>query len=301
MSFEPSMLPQILPEYYRRLFPFKPLCKWLSYSEKHFGFEHRLWVFSGRRGVHCWVADSQARKLTNVGRSAVAEYLSLISGDQKVVTIASKKGFVHPMIEDAYRLIMESGEVDKMIVEQGWLNSEQGLLPLLEGCTDVNVRNELNSIISELVSVETVEQRWQALRIKLDKIKRNEMAKDGVELCQAASSGAMNHFRGFVLQHTYPRLDVNVSTGTNHLLKSPFCIHPKTGCVAVPITLAQATHLNLETLPRVDRLMSELSKVRHDEEQTKNRKVLEYKHTSLAPFVETFEAFVSGVLNKAVK
>uniref|UniRef100_A0A915BK18 DNA primase n=1 Tax=Parascaris univalens TaxID=6257 RepID=A0A915BK18_PARUN len=409
MDYNPSMLARYLPEYYRRLFPFKPFCRWLSYGEKassyfarrefafilegdvhlryrsfsdavefekelcktsphkldigavyshqpkdnkkfgdfralerelvfdidltdyneirtccseaslcrkcwrwitiavrvldnilkeDFGFEHRLWVFSGRRGVHCWVADSVARKLTTMGRAAIAEYLSLISGDKKVVSVASKRGHVHPMVSDAYQLIMESGEFDRMVIEQGWLSDQQGFSSFLEGCTDISVRDELNSIVNDVLNVESTEQRWHALRIKLDEIKRKEMAEAGLELCQAASKEAMNYFRGFVLQRAYPRLDVNVSTSTNHLLKSPFCIHPKTGRVAVPITPGQVAHLSLDTLPRIDRLLSELSKVERDEKQNGNRKTLDYKHTSLAPFVETFEVFVDGILKE---
>jgi DNA primase small subunit len=45
--------------------------------KEDFGFQHVAWFYSGRRGVHAWVCDEEARFLTNQARSAVANYFEV--------------------------------------------------------------------------------------------------------------------------------------------------------------------------------------------------------------------------------
>lgn len=60
-----------------------------------FGYQHLLWVYSGRRGIHLWVSDREAMELTDEQRRAIVGHLTVIQGGQdmhKKVNVRAKKG-----------------------------------------------------------------------------------------------------------------------------------------------------------------------------------------------------------------
>ena len=90
------------------------------------------------------------------------------------------------------------------------------------------------------------------------------------------------------------RLDIAVSKGMNHLLKAPFCIHPKTGRVCVPFNPGKADRFNPEEVPTVLQLLEEIDSFTKDgSEELKNVKA--YKKTSMKDAMCIFEEFLSNL------
>ena len=70
-----------------------------------FGFQHLFWVYSGRRGVHCWVCDARARCMTNEQRAAVADYFSVYKGSDQGKKVSLNTP-LHPSLQRAYDLVL---------------------------------------------------------------------------------------------------------------------------------------------------------------------------------------------------
>merc|ERR1712066_696252 len=94
-----------------------------------------------------------------------------------------------------------------------------------------------------------------------------------------------------MLQYVYPRLDIAVSKGMNHLLKAPSCIHPKTGRVCVPFKASKAEKFNPEDVPNVLELVNQIDEFGKKE----NMDVKAYKKTSMKEPVSLFEEFLSNL------
>ena len=93
-----------------------------------------------------------------------------------------------------------------------------------------------------------------------------------------------------VFAHVYPRLDVEVSKHMNHLLKAPFCVHPKTGRVCVPMDPANAEKFDPMAVPTVAGLLNE-----HDQAGGKA------EATGMQAAVDTFNRTFWDALEKECK
>ncbi|KAL5111228.1 DNA primase small subunit [Taenia crassiceps] len=247
-----------------------------------FGFEHILWVYSGRRGVHCWVSDSVARRLDSAGRTAVAEYLTIIHGSDARKPKAKPPSLfepsLHPSVEAAAELL--SSHFLKYCISQDLLSS---LYPnrvrwVLQHLPS-DLASQRNKLLEQWTSNETnggdsTAKRWNTLKCFLQEERRHNIIKD------------------IVLSTVYPRLDINVTNGPGHLLKSPFCVHPKTGFVCVPIDPQKIEEFDPLTVPRLSELIAQLSLANAPEEVT-SQHLLAYKQTTLRPYIEFFESFVN--------
>jgi len=102
-----------------------------------------------------------------------------------------------------------------------------------------------------------------------------------------------------IFRYVYPRLDVAVSRMQNHLLKSPFCVHPKTGRVCVPISVDKIEEFDPEGVPTLQELLDELDDAyKETGEDGKKTVEFEWQKTRLNAPLEAFRKDFLNVMWK---
>uniref|UniRef100_A0A8B9CKT2 DNA primase n=1 Tax=Anser brachyrhynchus TaxID=132585 RepID=A0A8B9CKT2_9AVES len=240
------------------------------------GMKHRLWVYSGRRGVHCWVCDDAVRKWSPALRAAAVEYLTLVKGGAETVKKVNLSEPIHPFIRRSVNVVEKYFE-EYALVGQDILGSPERWDKVLALIPE-DILSHREPLQSDFPKKRDSVQRWELLKGKMD------------APCYADWE--------IMLQYCFPRLDINVSKGVGHLLKSPFSVHPKTGRISVPLDLQRLDQFDPFAVPTISSLCHELDAAGDDGEQEDGgetepkRRVRDYKRTSLAPYVRVFEQFL---------
>ncbi|CAN0016022.1 unnamed protein product [Bubo scandiacus] len=258
------------------------------------GMRHRLWVYSGRRGVHCWVCDDAVRKWSPALRAAAVEYLTVVKGGAETVKKVNLSEPIHPFIRRSVAVVEKYFE-DYALLGQDILGSPESwdkvlaLVPedILPAAAPPCAHRE--PLRGEFPKKRDSTQRWELLKGRMERTRRPAAAGRSAP-CYADWE--------VMLQYCFPRLDINVSKGVGHLLKSPFSVHPKTGRISVPLDLQRLDQFDPFAVPTISSLCHELDTASSDGEQEDGgetepkRRVRDYKRTSLAPYVQVLEQFV---------
>lgn len=256
-----------------------------------FGFQHILWVYSGRRGAHAWISDKRAREMDDGKRRAIANYLDVIKGNENGKRNLFRRP-LHPHLERSLKLLTPYFSKDVLAEQDPWQSEERS--------------EKLLSLLQDQTLTAALKKKW-------DSSAHRSSSQKWADVDTLAEAGHLSidprrlvdNKQDIRLEYTYPRLDAEVSKKLNHLLKSPFVIHPGTGRVCVPIDTRRVEEFDPLTVPTVTELMDEIDQwdKKHGASMSSEERmnVKDWQKTSLKPYVDYFKGHVAGILKEESK
>lgn len=198
---------------------------------ENFGFHCVLPVFSGRRGIHIWVCDERARALTGHVRECIVKYLNIREIVCSPSFVAKKCPLAESMLGLCEKYFVQ-------IAEEQHIFTCEPILVIVKGLVG---EKWLEAIKEKLRRVSgSMEQKWES-------IKEMKLASPKFKDTEA--------YYKLVFSFSFPALDANVTTSMNHLLKSPFSYHPKSGFISVPIPKAKRSVFPRDWVPSLSALV----------------------------------------------
>jgi len=239
---------------------------------RDFGYKHLLWVYSGRRGAHCWVSDPDAMRLSDDQRKALVNYINLFKsgggGPNKYGLKVDLKSPFHPMVQRAVDTLSE--RFKKVVLDgQEVFLPEENWRFLLRIWADPELKFEEQWKKDESVSSSV---KWNSI-LKHYGLPTDESTTETPTPAPAPTKkktgpgggkrrvSPLETMQNVMLHYGYARIDMEVTKHQNHLLKSPFCVHPATGKVCVPLDPASVFDFVPDAVPDVRDLLRELDRL----------------------------------------
>lgn len=211
---------------------------------------------------------------------------------------------LHPMLQRAFE-VLEPLFIEQVLPSKGhgYLATAEKWDELLQDLPET-IREKTTSKWSSVKCHSTPAEKWDELQqhirayLEVNKKGSGKSAKhvSSKELEKVEQWKYLTVFR-----HTYPKLDINVSKMRNHLLKSPFCVHPKTGRVCVPIQAHKIDSFDPFAVPTLGQLMDELDAFDKENDNEKSRAIQNWKKTSLKGYFEPFVKEFLDPLQKGIR
>jgi len=192
------------------------------------------------------VADEGARYLEREARVAVAQYCQVTVNNEAQVSGFNKQ--LHPMMIDSLQIIDDYWE-DFIKTQELFADDKAKQRVLQEIKIDDDAKRLIEKDINETNDSEEV---WQILMQYDQEINTKQKIK---------TKKRDKHFlQRIKMSYCYPRIDIKVTEGFNHLLKAPFSVHPKTGKICVPFRAADVDAFDLEQVPTISSIRAEHGK-----------------------------------------
>ncbi|KAI1807448.1 prim-pol domain-containing protein [Daldinia bambusicola] len=261
-----------------------------------FGFKHIMWVYSGRRGAHAWVCDKKARTMDDQKRRSIAGYLEVIRGGAQSGKKVNVWRPLHPHLSRSLNILAPHFQEDVLEAQDPWSSSERA--------------EHLLSLLPDKALNDNLRKKWDSSPGRASTLKWadiDSLARSGGGSKNLDTKALLDAKQDIVLEYTYPRLDIEVSKKLNHLLKSPFVVHPGTGRVCVPIDTRKLEDFDPLGVPTVQGLLEEIDswkpsdsggdgEGREDSSEDKAKNLQDWEKTSLRPYVEYFRSFVLALM-----
>lgn len=238
-----------------------------SIMSEVFGFQHFLPVYSGRRGVHLWVLDERAHRLTNGARKSICEMINppMNKRDGRLFyrqAIQSHPSFSGPEISNAI------DAVRTRVVEATYKSGGLGLLDTPHRAEDfldnlffrptpepsewaaheeiceATIRKAIANIRGGPAAFRTLETVIQTgMPVEDPDIKSTPI--------QFVYKALWEKYNDVIFSLCWPTLDVGPSAQVSHCIKLPFSVHGTTNRISLPVDQLLPYPLGGATLPPV--------------------------------------------------